>query len=335
MPALFKVTGVNGCSFGYDSLRNTHRHRTKDLRRIVPLTQQNPAPTTPIRIRFGSLARRWHGAEIGISVSLTRTVFLVSHFPNYLCAPIAPSGMDGNAGCAMCERVSNGRTADSLPRLSKGLTMLAWLQQEFFALINVIMIDVVLAGDNAIIVGMAASRVAPEMRSRVIFWGIAGAVALRILFAGVTAQLLTIVGLTLAGGILLLWVCWKMYRQITEHAHADSEQAAALAAAFGQAVTQVVLADVTMSLDNVLAVAGAAKGSFAVLAIGLFIAIVLMAVASHYIASLLGRYPWITWIGLLIIVYVALSMIWDGWHQIGRAYPPLSLQSIRTTLGLP
>jgi YjbE family integral membrane protein len=218
--------------------------------------------------------------------------------------------------------------------------MLPWLQQEFFALLNVIMIDVVLAGDNAIIVGMAASRVAPEMRSKVIFWGIAGAVALRILFAGITAQLLTIVGLTLAGGILLLWVCWKMYRQLMSDAHAnDAASAAALAAAgtmtFGQAVLQVIVADVTMSLDNVLAVAGAAKGSFAVLAIGLLIAIVLMAVASHYIARLLGQYPWITWIGLFIIVYVALSMIWDGWHQVGRVYPAISLSGIRAALGLP
>jgi predicted tellurium resistance membrane protein TerC len=104
---------------------------------------------------------------------------------------------------------------------------------------------------------------------------------------------------------------------------------------FGQAVTQVVLADVTMSLDNVLAVAGAAKGSFAVLAIGLLIAIVLMAVASHYIAGLLVKYPWITWIGLLIIVYVALSMIWDGWYQVGRVYPSMSLRGLRSALGLP
>jgi YjbE family integral membrane protein len=219
--------------------------------------------------------------------------------------------------------------------------MLAWLQQESFALLNVIMIDVVLAGDNAIIVGLAASRVAPEMRARVIFWGIAGAVVLRILFAGITAQLLAIVGLTLAGGILLLWVCWKMYRQLVAGEHAsEAEMAAGAAAAgsmtFGQAVTQVVLADVTMSLDNVLAVAGAAKGSFAVLAIGLFIAIVLMAVASHYIAGLLVKYPWISWIGLLIIVYVALTMIWDGWHQIGRVYPSLlSLQTLRAAFGFP
>lgn len=216
--------------------------------------------------------------------------------------------------------------------------MITWLQQDLIALINVIMIDVVLAGDNAIIVGMAASRVAPEIRKRVIFWGIAGAVVLRILFAGVTAQLLTVVGLTLAGGILLLWVCWKMYRQLTiGNADPDAPHghgAAPLATmTFGQAVSQVVLADVTMSLDNVLAVAGAAKGSLAVLSLGLAIAIVLMAVASHYIARLLVRYPWITWIGLAIVLYVALAMIWDGWHQIERAYPSFTLDNFRAAFG--
>lgn len=208
--------------------------------------------------------------------------------------------------------------------------MIAWLQENGVALLNVIMIDVVLAGDNAIIVGLAASRVAPEMRKKVIFWGITGAVVLRILFAGVTTQLLQIVGLTVAGGILLLWVAWKMYRQIKEGAH-DPDEVIAKAQAdgpknpmsFKQAVTQVIIADVTMSLDNVLAVAGAAKGNTLVLALGLAVAIVLMAIASHYIAKLLVKYPWITWIGLLIIVYVAFSMIWDGTHQVARAVPTL------------
>lgn len=216
--------------------------------------------------------------------------------------------------------------------------MAAWLQSDLIALINVIVIDVVLAGDNAIIVGLAASRVAPEIRPRVIFWGIAGAVVLRIMFAGVTAQLLTIVGLTLAGGILLLWVCWKMYRQLTSgdgHGHDEFGKKAAGTMTFRQAVTQVIIADLTMSLDNVLAVAGAAKGSFLVLALGLLIGIVLMAVASHFIANLLVRFPWITWLGLLIVVYVALSMIWDGWHQIGREYPRLSIDALRQSIGLP
>ena len=193
------------------------------------------------------------------------------------------------------------------------------------------MIDIALAGDNAIVVGLAASRVAPEIRSRVIFWGIAGAVVLRILFAGITVQLLAIVGLTFAGGILLLWVCWKMFREIRGGEHTDPDQIDKLAAttapvkpmSFGSAVTQIILADVTMSLDNVLAVAGAAKGSAEVLAIGLAIAVVLMAVASHMIAKLLARYHWITWIGLAIILFVALDMIWHGWNQIETVYPAL------------
>ncbi len=210
--------------------------------------------------------------------------------------------------------------------------MTDWLAQNFVSLMNVIMIDVVLAGDNAIIVGLAASQVAPELRKRVIFWGIAGAVILRIAFAGVTTQLLALTGLLFAGGILLLFVCYKMYRQIREGQHSPdefSDEALAKAGApknpmsFGAAVWNIVLADVTMSLDNVLAVAGAAKGSTSVLIIGLAVAVVLMAIASTYIASLLAKYPWITWIGLLIILWVALSMMWDGWNQIERIYPNL------------
>jgi len=202
--------------------------------------------------------------------------------------------------------------------------MLEWFQANGVALLNVIMIDLVLAGDNAIVVGLAASRVAPELRARVIFWGIAGAVLLRVGFAAITTQLLLIVGLTLAGGLLLLWVCWKMYRQIREGAHDPDEVSAKVAAtgpvaqplSFRQAIIQIIIADVSMSLDNVLAVAGAAKGSPLVLIIGLGLAVVLMAVASHYIAKLLVRHAWVTWVGLLIIVYVALDMIFDGAHEV-------------------
>lgn len=210
--------------------------------------------------------------------------------------------------------------------------MSEWLAQNFVSLMNVILIDVVLAGDNAIIVGLAASQVAPELRKRVIFWGIAGAVILRIAFAGITSQLLAMTGLLFAGGILLLFVCYKMYRQIREGQHSPeefSDEALAKAGApknpmsFGAAVWNIVLADVTMSLDNVLAVAGAAKGSTSVLIIGLAVAVILMAIASTYIASLLAKYPWITWIGLLIILWVAVSMMWDGWNQIERVYPSL------------
>jgi YjbE family integral membrane protein len=201
--------------------------------------------------------------------------------------------------------------------------MIDWLAQNFVALINVIIIDVVLAGDNAIIVGLAASRVAPEMRRGVIFWGMVGAVVLRVAFAAVTVQLLAIVGLTLAGGLLLLWVCWKMYRELARKpagAHGNGPGGAELAPmSFGAAVTQIVVADLSMSLDNVLAVAGAAKGSGWVLVIGLGVAIVLMAVAANYIANLLVRYPWITWIGLAIIVYVALDMIFEGSREVACA----------------
>jgi YjbE family integral membrane protein len=199
--------------------------------------------------------------------------------------------------------------------------------QQLVALAQIIVIDFVLAGDNAIDVGMAASRVAPSIRTKVIFWGVAGAVVLRILFAGVATQLLTIVGLTLAGGILLLWVCWKMYREISvpvaQPAFANAAAAGAGAAlappvmSFGAALTQIIVADVSMSLDNVLAVAGAAKGNLWVLVVGLTVAVTFMALLSAYIAKLLARYHWITWIGLAIVLYVALDMIWSGGTQVG------------------
>jgi len=200
------------------------------------------------------------------------------------------------------------------------------LYQQIIALSQIIMIDFVLAGDNAIVVGMAASRVHPSIRARVILWGVGGAVVLRVLFAVVATQLLTIVGLTLAGGILLLWVCWKMYRELTVAAMAEPAFAghashggaeAVQTMTFGAALTQIVIADVSMSLDNVLAVAGAAKGQIWVLVVGLTVAVAFMALLSAYIAKLLARYHWITWIGLTIVLYVAADMIWTGTHQVG------------------
>jgi YjbE family integral membrane protein len=202
------------------------------------------------------------------------------------------------------------------------------LYQQLIPLAQIVVIDFVLAGDNAIVVGMAASRVAPHLRAKVILWGVAGAVVLRILFSVAATQLLTIVGLTLAGGILLLWVCWKMYREIrlaqplpalaTASGPADTAgPATAAGLSFGAALVQIVVADVSMSLDNVLAVAGAAKGNLWVLVIGLTIAIGFMALLSTYIAKLLAQYPWISWVGLVIVLYVALEMIWSGGHQVG------------------
>jgi YjbE family integral membrane protein len=209
--------------------------------------------------------------------------------------------------------------------------MLEAYHSELWALLQIIVIDVVLAGDNAIVVGLAASRVAPEMRTKVIFWGIAGAVVLRIAFAAVTVQLLAIVGLTLAGGILLLWVCWKMYRELRPVPRGASAGAAVSHGAdvetdkpmnFWSAIVQIIVADVSMSLDNVLAVAGAAKGHTTILVIGLAIAVVLMAVAASFIAKLLARFPWVTWLGLAIILYVAVDMMWRGSLEVACAYVP-------------
>jgi YjbE family integral membrane protein len=206
--------------------------------------------------------------------------------------------------------------------------MIEWLQLNSVALLQVIVIDVVLAGDNAVIVGLAASRVAPELRQKVILWGIVGAVGLRVVFAALTTYLLAIVGLLLAGGLLLLWVCWKMYWELTHAggrrlgAHGVVQatgQSAGRPMSFGAAVIQIIVADVSMSLDNVLAVAGAAKGSPTVLIVGLAIAIVLMAAAANAIANLLARYPWIAWVGLAVILYVALDMVFDGSREVACA----------------
>lgn len=203
------------------------------------------------------------------------------------------------------------------------------------ALISVVIIDVVLAGDNAIVVGMAAAGLTARQRHRVILGGIAAATVLRILFAGAAMHLLDIIGLRLAGGILLLWVSWKMYREIRAGNMCPAEEPAPAAAPCsgpkppplpplalrrkppGQALLQVVLADVSMSLDNVLAVAGVAYHSATwILVAGLVLSVALMGVASNFIARLLNRYSWISWVGLGIITFVALRMIWHGSEQI-------------------
>ena len=199
------------------------------------------------------------------------------------------------------------------------------LWPQLAALVQVIAIDLVLAGDNAIVVGMAAATVPLEQRRKVIFWGIGAAIALRIFFALITTQLLAIIGLTLAGGVLLLWVCWKMFRELRSHGQDEVAPDEAIAQAeakqgqtksFGTAVWQILVADVSMSLDNVLAVAGAAKDHPTVLIIGLLLSVVLMGAAANMIAHLLHRHRWIGWIGLLIITYVALDMIWRGSQEV-------------------
>jgi YjbE family integral membrane protein len=190
------------------------------------------------------------------------------------------------------------------------------------ALLQVILIDLVMSGDNAIIIGMAVAGLPAENRTKIIFWGVAGATVLRIGFAAITTQLLQIIGLTLAGGLLLLWVAWRMYRELRGRPQHGADGAGAAKAppkTMGQAMIQIIAADVSMSLDNVLAVAGAARDHLAVLWFGLILSVILMAVASNFIARILDRYHWVAWIGFLIIVYVAGDMIWDGMHEVVEA----------------
>ncbi|HKU64084.1 MAG TPA: TerC family protein [Rhizomicrobium sp.] len=185
------------------------------------------------------------------------------------------------------------------------------------ALAQVLMIDVVLAGDNAVVIGLAAARVPAVMRKKVIFWGLVAAVVLRIAMAAVAVKLLAIIGLTLAGGILLLWVCWRMWRDIAAEKHQIAPEITAGASA-KRAILQILVADISMSLDNVLAVAGAARDHLDVLVIGLLMSVGLMGAAATYIAKLLERYRWIAYIGLAIVVYVALSMIYHGWAEVAK-----------------
>ena len=202
-------------------------------------------------------------------------------------------------------------------------------------LLSVVIIDVVLAGDNAIVVGMAASGLPAERRRSVIILGIGAATALRILFAYFAVQLLAIIGLTLAGGVLLLWVSWKMYREIRgarvdERSAAPGDRCSGGAArtyrtSTKEALSRIVLADVSMSLDNVLAVTGLARDHFSLLAFGLVLSVALMGVASTYIARLLDRYFWISWVGLGIITCVALRMIWEGSTEVLKQTAALTL----------
>lgn len=212
----------------------------------------------------------------------------------------------------------------------------------FAAFFNVIMIDLVLAGDNAVVIGLAAAGLPAEHRRRAILIGIAAATLLRIGFALVTQQLLSLGGgLLVAGGLLLLWVCWKMYRELTtSHEHmVDAEEALTDSdvnrdgtvggrprKTLAQAVRQIIIADVSMSLDNVLAVAGAAQHHPEALIFGLALSVVLMGVAASFIAGLLNRYRWIAWVGLAIILIVAIRMVYHGADEVlGHTLPAIPL----------
>ncbi|MEA3030907.1 MAG: hypothetical protein QOJ53_279 [Sphingomonadales bacterium] len=195
------------------------------------------------------------------------------------------------------------------------------------AFTEVILIDLVLAGDNAIVVGALAAGLPPDQRRKVILIGIIAALVLRIGFALAVTQLLQVIGLILAGGLLLLWVAWKMYREL-RHPHesagsgeiqGDERSGLRPAKSFAAAAWAVALADVSMSLDNVLAVAGAARDHPWVLAMGLVLSVALMGIAANFIAKYIDRYRWIAWIGLVVILWVAGNMIYDGFvdHQVG------------------
>jgi YjbE family integral membrane protein len=206
-------------------------------------------------------------------------------------------------------------------------------QGGFFALLQVILIDVVLAGDNAVVIGMSAARVEKTDRKRVIFWGLATAVILRIVLAVFAVHLLKFTGLVIAGGILLLWVSWRLWRDVScankerqatkllagcENGQQAEPQASHQVSAkdhlkaVQRAIVSIAAADISMSLDNVLAVAGAARDHLEVLVIGLSLSVALMGFAASLIARLLHRYPWISYAGLFIVLFVALRMIWGG-----------------------
>ena len=205
--------------------------------------------------------------------------------------------------------------------------------EALLALGQVIMIDLVLAGDNAVVIGLAAAGLPREQRNKAILVGILAATVLRIIFAGLATYLMQLLGLILIGGILLLWVCWKMWREIRdmgaeeqsvedltgEDLNADHSIGAPTGGkTFAQAAWQIIVADVSMSLDNVLAVAGTAREHPGVLVIGLGLSVALMGLAASFIARLLNRFRWIAYVGLAIILYVALHMIWRG---ILEVYP--------------
>ena len=199
------------------------------------------------------------------------------------------------------------------------------------AFLEILFIDIVLAGDNAIVVGALAAGLPAEQRKRVILIGVAAALVLRIAFALVVSQLLQIVGLVLAGGILLLWVAWKMYRELqhknesagSDEVAGDEHSGVKPAKTFASAAWGVALADVSMSLDNVLAVAGAAREHPYVLVFGLVLSVILMGAAANLIARYIDRYRWIAWAGLLVILWVALKMIYEGAAHVAPVVAPL------------
>ena len=182
--------------------------------------------------------------------------------------------------------------------------------EEIFIFFQIVFIDLVLAGDNAIIIGMVASQFPVDQRKKIIFWGIGAAVILRIIFTLLTAYLLQITGLRLVGGILLLYICYKLYVDVIKNSSSDNENIKVDNSSFIKAITTVILADITMSLDNVLGVAGAARDHYVLLIFGLILSIILMATAATLISKWIKKYRWIGWIGLFAILFVAIELIY-------------------------
>jgi YjbE family integral membrane protein len=192
------------------------------------------------------------------------------------------------------------------------------LVADLTALAQVVLIDITLAGDNAIVVGLAVAGLPDRQKRPAILLGIIGATVIRIALGAIALRLLAVIGLLLAGGVLLLWVCWKMFREL-RRPRGHGGGATGKPKTLRQAMLQIIVADLSMSLDNVLAVAGAANGSTWVLMLGLLLSVVLMGVAANLLANILERQRWVAWAGLVIVLYVALSMIWDGSHDVAEA----------------
>ena len=184
------------------------------------------------------------------------------------------------------------------------------MSEQIVIFFQIVFIDLVLAGDNAIIIGLVASQFPADQRKKIIFWGIGGAVILRIIFTLLTAYLLQITGLRLIGGILLLYICYKLYKDVIKNNSSDNENLKVDNSSFTKAITTVIIADVTMSLDNVLGVAGAARDHYFLLIFGLVLSIILMATAASLISKWIKKYRWIGWIGLFAILIVAIELIY-------------------------